>query len=165
MVVAVPVIVRVRLVGRADDHDAPARADHVDRRCVQLAQHLGAQHLARRADAEPPAGEVEHPVDVLEDRVHVVGDEQHAEPALAAVPVDQVADDPLRAQVERDQRLVAQQQAGVARERLADAQPLLLAAGEPGYRHARVVRGADGVEQGVDALRAGRRSGSGTPQR
>ena len=132
MVVAVPVIVRVRLVGGADDHDAPVRADHVDRRGVQLAQHLGAQHLVGGADAEPPAGQVEHPVDVLEDRVHVVGDEQHPEAALAAVPVDQVADDALRAQVERAERLVAEQQAGVAGERLPDAQPLLLAAGEAG---------------------------------
>ena len=102
-----------------------------------------------------PAGQVEHPVDVLEHRVHVMGHEQHAEAALAAMPVDQVADDPLRAQVERAQRLVAEQEARVARERLPDPQSLLLAAGQAGHRHARVVRGADGVEQGVDAPAAG----------
>ena len=49
---------------------------------------------------------------------------------LAPAGVDQVAHRPLLVEVERDQRLVAQQQPGVADQRLADPQPLLLAAGQ-----------------------------------
>ena len=49
---------------------------------------------------------------------------------LAPAPVDQLADAALVAQVEAEQRLVAEQQRRVAGERLADPQPLLLAAGQ-----------------------------------
>ena len=117
VIVAVPVVVGMRLVGRADDDDAPARADHVDRRVVELAQHIGAQHLRRGADAEPAAGEVEDAVDVLEHRVHVVRYEEHAESHPTTVAVDEVAHHALRAEIERAQRLVAEQESRVARER------------------------------------------------
>src|SRR5690606_6961804 len=49
------------------------------------------------------------------------------------------------------------------RERLADPQPLLLAPGQQGDGHARVVGGADGVEQGVDPLAAGAGGPAGAP--
>ena len=47
-------------------------------------------------------------------------------------------DDLLVGEVEREQRLVAQQHRGVADQRLRHPQPLLLAAGEPSDRRVRV---------------------------
>ena len=76
-VVVLVVVVRLLGVGRADDDDAAAGADHVDRGAVQLAQHLGVAAPRRVCRAEPAAGEVEHAVDHAEHRVDVVGDEQH----------------------------------------------------------------------------------------
>ena len=76
-----------------------------------------------------------------EHRVDVVGDEDDRRPrALAAARVEEVAIDPLVREVEREQRLVGEQQRGIGDERLRDAQPLLLAAREPADRRVRVRR-------------------------
>ena len=75
------------------------------------AQHLGAQHLVGGADAEPAAGQVEHPVDHAEHRVDVVGDEQRRRcPAPGGCWSISSLDAALVVQVEREQRLVAEQQ-------------------------------------------------------
>src|SRR5690606_6121138 len=153
----------VRVVGRAHDDHAAVAADDVDLGLVELGEHLRGEHLIRGADAEPSAGEVEHAVDHAEQRVDVVGHEQHPEAPLATMPVDEVAHEPLRAQVERAERLVAQHEPRVARERLADAQPLLLTPREQRHRHLRVVAGPHRIEQLVDALMARAARPSGAP--
>ena len=84
-----------------------------------------------RALLDDPA-EIHHgdPVrDVLHDR-EVVGDEQVGEPKLALQVLQQVDDLRLDRHVERRDRLVEDQQAGLERQRACDADALLLPAGE-----------------------------------
>ena len=66
-------------------------------------------------------------------------------------------------QVEREQRLVAEQEGRIARERLADAQPLLLAAGERADRRVGIAAGADRVDQALDLLPIRTATGSAAP--
>ena len=108
------------------------------------------EHFLRGADRPLPADEVQHAVDVREDRIDLVGDEEHRGVRLAAAPVDQLAHDLLLREVEREQGLVAQQNVRIGDERLRDAQALLLAARESPDGRVGVVAGADRVDRGVD---------------
>ena len=69
-------------------------------------------HLVGRADPEPAVDQVEHPVDDGQHRVDLVGHEQHRGAVLTAASSMQVDDGALVGEVEREQRLVAQQHAG-----------------------------------------------------
>ncbi len=79
-----------------------------------------------------------------------MGDEQHGGVLLSALPVDELGDAALVAEVERDERLVAEQQGGVGGDRLPDAGALLLAAGQFGDRGVGERGGTDLVEDPVD---------------
>jgi hypothetical protein len=68
--------------------------------------------------------------------------EQHRRVGRPAPLVDQVAHGPLAGEVQREQRLVAQQHLGVADQGLRHTEPLLLAAGQPGDRRLRERLGA-----------------------
>ena len=93
-----------------------------------------------------------------------------AAPASLAVPVDEPDDRLLVGEVEARERLIAQQQARVVGERLADAQPLLLATGEQSDGAVGELPRADLVEQrgrlgrGLRGAGTGARSG-GRPRR
>lgn len=150
VVLVVVRVMAVRIVRGADHDDAAAHAHHVDGRAVERAQHLGVEDLVGRADAEPAAHEVQHPVDHVEHRVDVVGDEHDRRVGLPAVPVDQLADHALVPEVEAEERLVAEEEPRIRRQGLGHAQPLLLPAGESGDRGVGVRGGAHGVEQLVD---------------
>ena len=138
-----------RCSSRADDDQPAAHLHHVDPRPVELREHRRRHDLRGRADPEPPVHEVEHPVHQRQHRVDLVGDEQHGGAGGAAPLVDQSGDGALVGEVEREQRLVAQQHLGVADERLRHPQPLLLAAGEPPHRRVRVGGAADRLERRV----------------
>ena len=73
-------------------------------------------------------------VDVRQQRVDVVGDEQDGEVSLAGDLADQLDDRALVAHVEVRKRLVHQQQARAADQRLREQQALLLAAGQAAER-------------------------------
>jgi hypothetical protein len=136
----------------ADDHQPIARAQHEDGRAVQVGERLRGEHLVGRAECEPAVREIEDAVDLAEDRVDVVRDEQDRGILLAAVPVDEADDGLLVGEVQARERLVAQQQAGLVREGLAGAQPLLLTAGELADGAVGEVAGADRVDERVDAV-------------
>src|SRR6202020_3499065 len=78
-------------------------------------------------------GEVDDAVEISEQRVDVVADEQRRDALGAGDPPDERRDGGLVRQVEAVERLVEQQQARTAYERLRDQQTLLLAAGEPAH--------------------------------
>ena len=122
----------VGLVGirSSDDDELAARPHDVDRCPVERREGLGGEHLVRGAEREAPVGDVEDAIHPRQDRVDVVGDQQHRGIAFPTVTVDQSHDGLLIREVEAGQRLVAQQQRGVVGEGLADAEPLLLAARE-----------------------------------
>ena len=60
-----------------DDHEPAADPEHLHRAFVQVGQGLGGHDLLRGADEEPSPGEVEHPVDHLQDGVDLMRDEHH----------------------------------------------------------------------------------------
>ena len=121
---------RARSAPRADHDDPPAHLHHVDLGPVQLGQRLGGHHLVRGADPEPAVDQVEHPVDQRQHRVDLVGHEQHRGVRGAPARGRSARSPPLVGEVQRQQRLVAQQHRRVADQRLRHPQPLLLAAGE-----------------------------------
>ena len=91
----------------------------------------------------------------------VVRDEQRRQAELAQQLLQLAADRDLRVRVERRERLVEQQHAGVARERAGERDALALAAGELGRPRLREVRDPEPLEVLVDAARARRRRRSG----
>jgi hypothetical protein len=65
------------------------------------------------------------------------------------------ANDPsLGTRVEREQRLIRQDNFGLTHERLGDAQPLLLTTGQKTHGRMGVVGGADELESSLDLFRA-----------
>ena len=120
----------VRRVG-ADDDEPSAHPQHVDVGAVERRERGRGHHLVGGADAEAAVHEVEHAVDERQHRVDLVRDEHDGRVGRASPPVDEVRDDLLVGEVEREQRLVAQQHRRVADQRLRHPQPLLLAAGQP----------------------------------
>ena len=102
--------------------------------------------------------------DVLDDR-QIVGDEEIGEAELLLQVLQQIDDLGLDRHVERRDRLVADDQLGLDRERARDADALALAAGELVRIAAHVIGlQADGLEQLDDALlelRAGSSSAGG----
>ena len=118
-----------------------------------------------RAEREAAVREVQDAVDLAQHRVDVVRDEQHGGAGLAAVPVDEPDDGLLVGEVEARERLVAQQQPRVVGERLADAQPLLLAAGEQPDGPIGEVAGADRVDEARRRAARSPRRGNGRPNR
>src|SRR5436189_1509606 len=135
----VPVSVDERSFRLADD-DEPAvgGAQHLDRRAVEAAERGARDHLGGAAFDGAAAGDVDDAVEVAEDRVDVVGDEQHRDLLLSADPSYERRDRGLVGQVEAVERLVEQQQLRSTDECLRDQQPLLLAARELADRPARI---------------------------
>ncbi len=72
------------------DHDETAvDPEDLDVAAIQLAERLGGHHLVGCADAESPADQIEHAVDVGEDRVDLVGDEHDRGPGASPALVDE----------------------------------------------------------------------------
>ena len=151
----VAVAVDVGGLGLADDDELPvARAQHLDRQAVQARQGGRGDHLVDRSAHRPPIREVDDPVEVADERVDVMGDEQHGDALLGADALDEGRDRGLVGQIEAVQWLVEDQHLGTAHEGLGEQQPLLLAAGELADRAVRVAARADEADDFVDARRA-----------
>ena len=78
----------------------------------------------------PEPAEHGHPVPEPDRLPHVVGHEEHGQPALAADPVQLLVQQVAGHRVERTERLVHEQHVGVLRERAGERYPLAHAAGE-----------------------------------
>ena len=70
--------------------------DHVHVLAVQVAEHVGADHLFGRPGGGPAAGQVDDAVHDRQQRVHVVRRDQHRDLLLLSYPAEQ-ADDVLLA--------------------------------------------------------------------
>ena len=70
-------------LGAGHHHDPAVDPEHVDRVAVELAQHLGADDLVGGPAGGPARGHVDDPVHHRQQRVHVVGREQHGDLLLA----------------------------------------------------------------------------------
>ena len=120
-----------RRVVPADDDDAAVDAQDVDRACrTGRCSVCGGQHLVRacRSPSDRPR-QVQDAVDERQHRIDLVGDEHDRGLVLAAAGSRSASLTACWcARVERQQRLVAQQQPRIADQRLRDPQPLLLAA-------------------------------------
>ena len=121
----------IRLVGvSGDDDDAAVHVEHVDVVAVEPGQHVGADHLLGRPGRRPATGQVDDAVHDRQERVHLVGGEQHRDPLLDGDAVQQRDDLLAGAQVEVGQGLVEKQQPGPGDEGVGDEHPLLFAARE-----------------------------------
>ena len=96
-------------------------------------------------------------------RGDLVGDEHHRGALLAVVTVEEGHDCLLGGGVEREQRLVAQQQPRGACQRLGDPQPLLLPARQQPDRRPRIGGCADRGDGVVDPAGAGPRQAAPVP--
>src|ERR1700690_814062 len=128
---SVTVAVVVRRLGRPDDDQpAVARPQHLDRGSVQAAQLRARDDVRDRAGQRLAAGEIDHAVEIAEQRVHVVGDEQDGDALHGTHALHEGRDGGLVGEVEAVERFIEDQHRGPAHERLGDEQALLLAAGQ-----------------------------------
>ena len=97
-----------------------------------------------------PAAEIENPVDRVDQRIELVGAEQDRDLEIVADAPRDLDHALLVRRIERDQRLVEQQQARPAEQRLAQQHPLALAARQFADRAPREIARADFVERPVD---------------
>ena len=162
-------------LGLADD-DEPAvgglAAPRSACRTGALSVSLG-DHLARRPSTRAAAGEVDDPVEVAEDRVDVVGDEQHGHAlARGRSAATSAATAAWLGRSRLSSGSSSSSSSRPADQRLRDQQALLLAAGELADRP--VARSAVAPTSSITSStrcraprgrRLGSRGGSGMPQR
>ena len=110
-----------RLGRLAHDQDAAVHADHVHVRSVEFGHPLRAKHLVGCARGPAPVHDEEDLIDKTEHGVDVVRDEQDGAPGALPPCRDELGDRLLVAQVEVRERLVAQEHAGIADQRLRDS--------------------------------------------
>ena len=149
----------------AGDHQDPVvHPDHVHVLAVQLAEHLGADHLVGGPAGGPAVRHVHDPVHDRQQRVHVVGRDQHRDLLLAGDPAEQFDHVLLAGDVQVGQRLVEQEQPGTADQRVRDQHPLLLAAGQEAHPRVGEPVRAHGLQHLVDhAAAPGRRQRDAEP--
>ncbi len=134
------------------DQDPAVHVDHVDVMPVQFAEHVAPDDLVGGPAGGPPVGHVDDPVHDRQQRVHLVSRDQHRDPLLPGDAGEQRDDLLLAGDVEVGQRLVEQQQAGAADQRVRDQDPLLLPAGQQPDPRVRDVLGVDGRQHLVHQL-------------
>ena len=148
------VVVAMRLALDVDvarhDEIAVLDAHDLDLRPVEARQHRPGDDLVDRADHRRAAAEIEHAVDRVDQRIELVGAEHDRDLELVADAPRDLDDALLMRRIERDQRLVEQQQPRPAEQRLAQQHPLALAAREFADRAAGEVARADLIERPVD---------------
>ena len=127
----------------------PARMTSI-LRAVEAGEDRRRHHLVDGAESGAAAAEIEHAVDGAEQLVQLMGAEQDGEAELLRQAADEVDDDVLLMLVEADQRLVEQEQARAADQRLGDQQPLALAARHGRERPLGQRRAVDRLERPVD---------------
>src|SRR5271157_2466341 len=151
---SVMVVVAMRLaldVDLARHHEiAVLDVDDFDIRPVEARQHRPGDHLVDRADHCPSPAEIENAIDRVDQRIELVGAEHDRDLEVVADAASDLDDALLMRRIERDQRLVEQQQPRPAEQRLAQQHPLALAAAEFADRAAGEVARAHFVERPVD---------------
>ncbi len=125
-------------------------AHDLDRRAVETRQHRSGDDVVDRPDHRLAPAEIEHAVDRIDQRIELVGAEQNRNLQIVANAPCGFNDALLMRRVERDQRLVEQQQTRPADERLAQQHPLALAARQFADRAAGELARAHFVERPVD---------------
>ena len=125
-------------------------AHHLDLRAVKARQHRAGDDLVDRADHRRAGAEIEHPVNRVDQRIEFVGAEDNGDFQFVAQAPRDVDDALLVGWVQRNQRLVEQQQPRPAEQRLAEQQALALAPRELADRAARQVARVDVIERPVD---------------
>ena len=104
-----------------DDHQPTVGcAQYLDRRLVQRRQDLGGDDLRRCSAHCTTVGEVNHLIEVRQDRIHVVRDHQHGHATVDAHPANEFGDGALIRQVEAVEWLVEDEQPRIAHQRLCD---------------------------------------------
>ena len=126
--------------GAGDDDHAPVHAEHVDVVAVEPLSTSERTTSSVGAAGRATGREVDDPVHHRQQRVHLVGRDQHRDLLLGGDPRQQLDDLLGAAQVEVGQRLVEQQQPRPADQRVRDQDPLLLAARQPSRRARRRTR-------------------------
>ncbi len=104
-----------------DDDDAVLDPQHLDGRAVEPRQHRAGHHLLDGAERRAAAPEIEHAVHRAEQRIELVGGEEHGDAERLLDALHQRHHRLLIAGIEADQRLVEQQQLGFARAAPAPA--------------------------------------------
>src|SRR5215208_6854112 len=92
----------------ADDDVSFTDLDHLDVGAVELGQRRRRHHLFDGSDAESAVDQIEHSIHILQNRIHLVRDEQHGGAGLAAAMVDQRGHQAGVGRVEVQKRLVAE---------------------------------------------------------
>ena len=101
--------VAFHVVAAGHDEDPALEADDIDLGTVQARQHLPGDHLIDRAARRLAAAEVQYPVQRAEQRIQLVGAEQHRDAEFGLQRSGQLDDGALVMRVEADQRLVEQE--------------------------------------------------------
>ena len=126
----VPVRVALDIDVARHDKEAVLDAHHFDFGAIQARQHRSGDDFVDRANHRRAGAEIEYAVDRVDQRIEFVGAEDDRDSQLVAQAARDVDDALLVGRVERDQRLVEQQQPRPAEQRLAQQQALALAPGE-----------------------------------
>ncbi len=124
--------------------------DDFDLGAIEARQHRPGHNLVDRADHRRACAEIEHAVDRVDERVELVGAEHDRDLEIVADAPRGFDDALLMRRVERDQRLVEQQQARPAEQCLAEQHLLALAARQFADRALGKIARADFVQRPVD---------------
>ena len=116
----------------------------------QAREHRPGHHLVDRADHRRTGAEIEDPLYRIDQRIELVRAEHDRDLEIVADPPRDLDHALLVRGIERDQRLVEQQQARAAQQRLAQEHLLALAARQFADRAPGEVARADLVERPVD---------------
>ena len=149
------VLVALDLVAARHHEHAAVDAHHLDLGAVQARQRRAGNDLVHRAERRVPVAEVQHPVERAEQRIQLVRAEQHGDPQLPLQLAHQLHHALLMRRVETDERLVEEQQAWLAEQRLREQQSLALPARELGERAPGKRARADAIERRGDVAPRG----------
>ena len=94
-------------------------ADDLDLRPIKARKHRPGNNFIDRADHRGPRAELVNPVNCIDQRIELVGAEQNGDLEVVANAPRDFDDALLVSGIERDQRLIEQQQARPADQRLA----------------------------------------------
>ena len=137
---------------------AVPHAHDLDLGAIEPRQHRPGDDLVDRAEHRRAGAEIEHAVDRVDERVELVGAEQDRDLEFVAQPARDLDDARLMRGIERDQRLVEQQQLRLAEQRLAEQQ-------RAGARRPRVRRSSGARDRARRPDRAPSRSRAASPRR
>src|SRR5580704_13055937 len=104
--VAMAMLVTLDVLVARHDEDAALQADHIDFGTVEARQHRAGDHLVDGAERGLAAPQIKHAIERAEQRVELMGAEQHSDPELGLQRFHQGDHGVLVMRIETDQRLV-----------------------------------------------------------